>query len=91
MIPKCRGGSPVFRAHREDRLLACGWLEGERAVLERMRALRRKPVKGARASFQAVADTLNAEGTLNRDGRPWSASRVHAVLHRAAAIEKAGQ
>ena len=68
-----------------------GWREGERAVLERMRALRRKPVKGARASFQAVADTLNAEGTLNRDGRPWSASRVHAVLHRAAAIEKAGQ
>jgi hypothetical protein len=68
-----------------------GWLEGERVVLERMRALRRKPVKGARPSLQTVADTLNAEGVLNREGRPWSASRVHAVLHRAAAIEKAGK
>jgi hypothetical protein len=53
-----------------------------------MRALRRKPVKGQRRSYNQVAGTLNEAGILNREGRPWSASRVHAVLRRAEAIEQ---
>ena len=53
-----------------------------------MRTLRRKPVKGQRRSFQQVAETLNEAGIFNREGRPWSASRVHAVMRRAEAIEQ---
>jgi DNA invertase Pin-like site-specific DNA recombinase len=64
-----------------------GWQEGERPALERMRQLRRKPVKADRRSYQTIADTLNAEGLLNREGRPWSASRVYAVMKQAAIIE----
>jgi DNA invertase Pin-like site-specific DNA recombinase len=66
-----------------------GWLVGERAVLDRMRALRRKPAKGERRSFQQIADALNAANTLNRENRKWSASRVHAVLRRADRIDQA--
>lgn len=70
-----------------------GWREGglddeEQLVLARMRALRRKPAKGQQRSFQQIAETLNAADTFNREGRPWSASRVHAVLRRAETIER---
>jgi hypothetical protein len=68
------------------------WLaRRERAVLERMRALRRKPVKQERRSYQTIADTLNSEGLLNREGRPWSASRILAVLKQAAIVEQRQQ
>jgi DNA invertase Pin-like site-specific DNA recombinase len=61
--------------------------EGERAILERMRALRRKPVKRDRRSYAEIAAALNREGTMNRGGRPWSAQRVYAVLKQAEVIE----
>ena len=53
---------------------------GERAVIARMRQLRRKPVKGRRQSFASVAASLNGEGHRNRAGRVWSAQMVHHVL-----------
>jgi DNA invertase Pin-like site-specific DNA recombinase len=65
-----------------------GWIGDEWRVLDRMRALRRKPARGQRHSYQEIAETLNAEGTHNREGREWSASRVHAVLRRADQIER---
>jgi DNA invertase Pin-like site-specific DNA recombinase len=64
-----------------------GSLEGESRVLAQMRALRRKPAKGQRRSFATIAAELNAGGTFNRQGRAWSASRVHAVLRQADRIE----
>ena len=60
-----------------------GTHSGERVVIARMRQLRRKPVKGRRASFAAVATSLNGEGHRNRAGRVWSAQMVHHVLARA--------
>jgi hypothetical protein len=61
----------------------------EAATLARMRDLRRKAHRTARAaSYADIAATLNTEGRLNREGRPWSASRVHAVLRQAAVIEQ---
>jgi DNA invertase Pin-like site-specific DNA recombinase len=66
-----------------------GWKDAqERGTLDRMRSLRRKPIKGDRRSYAAVAAALNADGCLNRERRPWSASRVHAVLKQAAMIEQ---
>lgn len=53
---------------------------GEVATVERMRRLRRKPVKGRRASLAEVAATLNAEGFRNRAGREWSPRMVWHVL-----------
>lgn len=55
----------------------------ERAVLARMRQLRRKPAKGRPLSIAAVAAQLNAEGHRNRAGRDWSAQMVHHVLQTA--------
>ena len=57
-----------------------GTQSGERVVIARMRQLRRKPVKGRRASFAAVAASLNGEGHRNRAGRVWSAQMVHHVV-----------
>ena len=55
----------------------------ERAVLGRMRELRRKPPKGRRLSIAAIAAHLNSEGHRNRAGREWSAQMVHHVLKNA--------
>jgi hypothetical protein len=60
---------------------AYGGYPGEAALVERMRRLRRKPVKGRRASLEEVAATLNAEGFRNRAGRDWSARMVWHVLN----------
>ena len=57
-----------------------GTAPSEQAVIARMKQLRRKPVKGRRASLAAIADTLNAEGHRNRAGRGWSPQMVHHVL-----------
>jgi hypothetical protein len=42
-----------------------------------MRAPRRKPVKSDQANFTK----LNAEGFINRAGRPWSSRMVWHVLN----------
>jgi len=52
----------------------------ERAVVARMRELRRKPPKGKRLPIAAVATQLNVEGHRNRSGREWSPQMVHHVL-----------
>jgi DNA invertase Pin-like site-specific DNA recombinase len=78
-----------LRAARDRIRRKQGWCEGakaygdypgEAATVERMRKLRRKPVKGRRASLADVAATLNAEGFRNRAGREWSARMVWHVL-----------
>lgn len=81
-----------LRAARERKRAAGERVEGvkpyghhpaERAVIERMRDLRRKPVKGRRLSVAKIAQRLNAEGHRNRAGREWSAQLVHHVLANA--------
>jgi hypothetical protein len=47
-----------------------------------MLQLRRKPVKGDRLSYQAIADQLNSENLPTRQGKPWRASAVQAILKR---------
>ena len=64
-----------------------GMLDGEEAVVERMRALRRKRPKGRRMSYAGVAQALNAEGfrTRGRRGRApslWTPQLVHSVLEK---------
>lgn len=57
-----------------------GYYPAERAVIARIGALRRKPIKGRRLSFAKIAEQINAEGVTNRSGRPWTAQRVHQVI-----------
>ena len=60
-----------------------GTYPGETTVLARMQELRRKAVKGKRASYAVIAATLNAEGFTNRGGRPWSGRMVFYTLKTA--------
>ena len=55
---------------------------GEERVIERIRQLRRKPRAGRRASFAAIAETLNDEGYPTRQGGPWRAATVHCIVRR---------
>ena len=59
-----------------------GSYPGEVVTVERMRQLRRKPVKGSRVSYAGIAATLNAEGFRNRAGRSWSARMIFHVLNK---------
>jgi DNA invertase Pin-like site-specific DNA recombinase len=54
----------------------------EAQVLDRIRALRRKPKGRPRLSIAAIAATLNAEGVPTRTGRPWAPGTVHGILRR---------
>ena len=54
----------------------------EQALIDRMRALRRKPVKGARLSYAAIAAQLNTDGHTTRYGRPWTRDGVCKALAR---------
>lgn len=63
----------------------------ERAVVDRMRQLRRKPPKGAKSTLGEVAAALNAEGHRNRSGREWSTQMVHHVLMARVKPDAAGQ
>jgi DNA invertase Pin-like site-specific DNA recombinase len=53
---------------------------GEAAIVDRIRALRRKPKGRARLSIAAIAEQLNREGVPTRGGGPWQPSTVHNVL-----------
>jgi DNA invertase Pin-like site-specific DNA recombinase len=66
---RCEGAKPY------------GAYSAESTVVERMRVLRRKPVKTRALSFADVAQKLNAEGFRNRAGRPWSPRMVWHVLN----------
>jgi hypothetical protein len=61
---------------------AFGERDDEAAVIERIRQLRRKPVKGTRLSFAGIAAKLNAEGVPTRTGSPWRPSTVAGILAR---------
>lgn len=68
-----------------------GEVPAEAAVVERIRALRRKPKKGARPSLQAIADTLNREKVPTRRGRPWAKQTIAKILARQAGERPARQ
>lgn len=72
------------RGERVEGVKPYGFFPAERAVLERMRQLRRKPPKGRRLSLADVAERLNMEGHRNRAGRDWSPQMVFHVLKRGA-------
>lgn len=59
-----------------------GTRPGEKAILERMKQLRRKPRGRERMSYAAIADALTREGYLSRTGKPWQASSVQSILKR---------
>ncbi len=62
---------------------AYGEKEGEQAILDRVRSLRRKPRKGVKLTWDEVAAALNAEGSLNRSGGQWTRQSVHKVCKQA--------
>jgi DNA invertase Pin-like site-specific DNA recombinase len=64
------------RTGRCEGAKAYGSYPGEAVTVERMRQLRRKPVKGSHASYASIATTLNEAGFGNRAGRKWSARMV---------------
>lgn len=59
-----------------------GTLRGEREVVDRIFALRRKPRGGRRLSVAKVAARLNDEGIPTRHGGLWKPGTVWAVLQR---------
>lgn len=68
------------RGERVEGVKPYGHHPAERAVVGRMRQLRRKPPKGRHLSLSSIAAQLNAEGHRNRAGRVWSPQMVHHVL-----------
>jgi DNA invertase Pin-like site-specific DNA recombinase len=61
---------------------AYGEKPGEAEIVERIQDLRRKPVKGDRLSFAAIAATLNADNVPTRSGGPWRPSVIGQILGR---------
>ncbi len=59
-----------------------GTRPAEAAALARILALRRKPKGQPRLSIASIAEKLNAEGVPTRQGGPWRASSVYAILRR---------
>lgn len=82
LVLKLRAARERKRAkgERVEGVKPYGFLPAERAVIGRMRQLRRKPVKARQLSIAAIALQLNAEGHRNRAGRPWSPQLVHHTL-----------
>ena len=58
-----------------------GYYPGEQQTLEVIRQLRRSR-GGKRLSYQKIADELNARGRPTRQGRPWGASAVQAIIKK---------
>lgn len=55
---------------------------GEAEIVQRIRDLRRKAVKGDRLSFAAIAAKLNEDNVPTRSGGPWRPSVVGQILSR---------
>ncbi len=55
---------------------------GEAEVVGKIKALRRKPTKGKRLSYDEIASQLNSEGIPTRNGGPWRASTIGQILGR---------
>lgn len=58
--------------------------QSEYAVLTRIRSLRE-----ASNTIRQIAETLNSEGLLSRQGRPWGPSSVHGALSSAHRVDQA--
>ena len=61
---------------------AYGEKPGESEIVARIKELRRKPVKGDRLSYAAIAERLNAEKLPTRQGSQWQPSTVQNVCKR---------
>lgn len=81
-----------LRAARQRMKMATGRCEGrkpygskpgEAEIVARIVDLRRKPPKGARLSFAAIAQRLNDEAVPTRAGGQWRSSTVGQILERA--------
>lgn len=76
------------RAEKREKTGRCegrklfGFHPGEQEIIDRMKALRRKPRKGKRRSYAKIAKALNDESLPTRGGKPWGASSVAAILKR---------
>ena len=57
--------------------LSFGFYPGEKAVLERMKALR-----GEGPGFDRLAAQMNAEGLRRRKGTPWDGKSMNRILTR---------
>jgi DNA invertase Pin-like site-specific DNA recombinase len=57
-----------------------GEREGEAAILEMIRSLRRKPKGGKRMAFAAIAERLNKDGIPTRTCKPWHGEVVRRLL-----------
>ena len=79
------------RGERVEGVKPFGHSLAEKAVLARIRELRRKPPKAARLSLSAVAAQLNADGHRNRAGRAWSPQMVHHVLTARSPAQRAAR
>jgi DNA invertase Pin-like site-specific DNA recombinase len=72
----------------------CGGRKGYReteegkAVLRKIRALRRKTKDGRRRTWQQIADILNAEGVKTMDGQPWTLYRCEQITRTSKAKPK---
>jgi site-specific DNA recombinase len=50
--------------------------EAGRAIVHRIRLLRRRPKAGPRLTWRQIADRLNSEGRMTLDGEQWTLHRV---------------
>lgn len=61
-----------------------GYMDSEegRAIVRRIRALRRRPKYGPRRTWREIAELLNAEGVPTLDGKEWTLYRVQQTVAR---------
>lgn len=69
-VGRCEGRKPF--GHRP----------GEADTLDQIFTLRRKRPKRKAMSFAAIAEALNAAGTLSRTGKPWKPETVRGIIRR---------
>lgn len=84
LVQKLRGARERARRERGRRegVKPFGTFPGEQEAIERMRTLRRKPKRGQRLSFEAIAERLNREGVPTRSGKPWAKQTIARILGR---------
>ena len=59
-----------------------GTRPGEAEIVTRIKQLHRKPRRGNRRSYAAIAEALNAEGLPSRTGKAWNRGCVYAIVKR---------
>ena len=77
IVLKLRGARQRVKAKtgRCEGVKSFGVMEGEQAVIERMRELRASGM-----SLQSIAETLNSEGCRTRMGGPWLGATVNKII-----------